>query len=248
MTDSGPKENRKLIGTNGGAGKLCIHGQSSLHSSSRTYAQPSFTLTTTAPTFPEMVFCSVSAGCLGGALGNPADVVNVRMQNDGSLPLAQRRHYRNAVDGLMRIVREEGVKSLGRGLVPNMNRAVLMTCSQLVSYDVSKDMLIKKAGWGEGMPTHFGASLLAGLVATTVCSPIDVIKTRIMNSTEARSAVSIFLTTVRSEGPTALFKGWTPAFLRLGPHTIVTFIALEQFKKWHAIMEEKRVAKLMGQI
>lgn len=40
----------------------------------------------------------------------------------------------------------------------------------------------------------------------------------------------MFFHIVKSEGPTALFKGWLPAFLRLGPHTIVTFIVLEQLK------------------
>lgn len=105
---------------------------------------------------------------MGGAVGNPADVVNVRMQNDGSIPLAQRRHYRNAIDGLVRIVREEGATTLARGLGPNVNRAILMTTSQLVSYDVFKDLLVKRAGWGENVGTHFGASLLAVSFSFTI--------------------------------------------------------------------------------
>jgi len=35
---------------------------------------------------------------------------------------------------------------------------------------------------------------------------------------------------IRKEGPAALFKGWLPAFIRLTPHTIVTFMVLEQFR------------------
>jgi len=42
--------------------------------------------------------------------------------------------------------------------------------------------------------------------------------------------LSILATIIREEGPFALFKGWVPAFVRLGPHTIVTFMVLEQFK------------------
>lgn len=38
----------------------------------------------------------------------------------------------------------------------------------------------------------------------------------------------------KTEGVPALFKGWTPAFLRLGPHTIVTFLVLEEMKRWHS--------------
>lgn len=71
-----------------------------------------------------------------------------------------------------------------------------------------------------------------GLVATTVCSPVDVIKTRVMNDKggEYKSAIDCFTKTVRSEGPGALFKGWLPSYIRLGPQTVLTFVFLEQLK------------------
>jgi len=39
------------------------------------------------------------------------------------------------------------------------------------------------------------------------------------------------LKTVRAEGPFSLYKGFIPHYLRLGPHTILTFIFWEQFKQ-----------------
>lgn len=54
------------------------------------------------------------SGFLGGVAGNPADVLNVRMQHDAALPMESRRNYRNAFDGLIRMSREEGLKSLFR--------------------------------------------------------------------------------------------------------------------------------------
>ncbi|OAQ34667.1 mitochondrial carrier protein [Linnemannia elongata AG-77] len=178
-----------------------------------------------------MLLCGVLAGCVGGGFGNPADVVNIRMVNDGKLPKEQQRHYKHAFDGLFRIVKEEGPAQLMRGLGPNMNRAILMTSSQLVSYDGFKRQLLATPWFKDNLATHFASSLLAGLVATTVCAPLDVLKTRIMNSSgSSTSSTQMFFHIVKSEGPTALFKGWLPAFLRLGPHTIVTFIVLEQLK------------------
>ena len=32
------------------------------------------------------------------------------------------------------------------------------------------------------------------------------------------------------QGPMAFFRGYVPAFVRLGPHTIITFIGIEQLK------------------
>lgn len=32
---------------------------------------------------------------------------------------------------------------------------------------------------------------------------------------------------LRDEGPRFLFKGWTPAFVRLGPNTVLLFVLFE---------------------
>jgi dicarboxylate transporter 10 len=105
---------------------------------------------------------------IGGAIGNPADVLNVRMQNDLSLPPEQRRNYKHALDGLIRLVREEGFKSLSRGLVANTSRGVLMTAGQLASYDEFKKLLMKTGVMKDNLATHFTASFMAGFVATTM--------------------------------------------------------------------------------
>ncbi|KAJ8658207.1 hypothetical protein O0I10_006215 [Lichtheimia ornata] len=190
----------------------------------------------TKPTFGQLLFCSTAAGILGGAFGNPSDVVNVRMQNDGQLPPSQRRHYKNAIDGLIRICREEGPQVLLRGLGYSTTRAVVMTVSQMTSYDEFKDLFSDKLGYGNGLVTHFGASVSAALVATTMCSPLDVIKTRIMSAhnAESRRPISLIIHMATMEGIGSFFKGWLPAFIRLGPHTIVTFLVMEQLKDWHA--------------
>ncbi|KAG8531058.1 uncharacterized protein KY384_004415 [Bacidia gigantensis] len=172
-----------------------------------------------------------TSGFLGGIAGNPADVLNVRMQNDRSLPEAQRRNYKNAVDGLIRMSKEEGWRALFRGVGANSMRAVLMTASQLASYDSFKKLLREKVGMQDGVSTHFTASFLAGFVATTVCSPVDVIKTRVMSASEKEGIVELLTRIYREEGVKWTFRGWVPSFIRLGPHTIATFMFLEQHKK-----------------
>lgn len=90
---------------------------------------------------------------------------------------------------------------------------------------------------------------MQGLVATTVCSPVDVIKTRIMSaSTSERrlSSMTIMSQMYKMEGIRSFFKGWTPAFIRLGPQTIITFVVLEQLKTWHHALQDQQlmVAKI----
>ena len=57
-----------------------------------------------------LVMAGVSGG-IGGIVGAPADMVNVRMQNDIKLPKdsLDRRNYKHAIDGLIRVMREEGL-------------------------------------------------------------------------------------------------------------------------------------------
>jgi len=52
------------------------------------------------------------SGSLAVCIGSPFDIALVRMQNDGSLPINERRNYRNVFDACIRIAREEGVTKL----------------------------------------------------------------------------------------------------------------------------------------
>lgn len=194
-----------------------------------------FTSSPQPPGLFTLVGMACTSGFLGGIAGNPADVLNVRMQSDAALPPEQRRNYKHAFDGLVKMTRSEGPASLFRGVWPNSTRAVLMTASQLASYDTFKQLCINKAGMSDNLLTHFTSSFLAGFVATTVCSPVDVIKTRVMSASPAESAglsvIGLLRDIYRKEGLAWAFRGWVPSFIRLGPHTIATFLFLEEHKK-----------------
>ncbi|GKZ56082.1 mitochondrial dicarboxylate transporter [Aspergillus niger] len=199
----------------------------------------------TSPDSPPGLFTLIgmasASGFIGGMAGNPADVLNVRMQSDAALPPAQRRNYRNAIHGLVTMTRTEGPASLFRGVWPNSTRAVLMTTSQLASYDTFKRLCLENLGMSDNMGTHFTASFMAGFVATTVCSPVDVIKTRVMTASPAegrsQSIVGLLRDITRKEGLAWAFRGWVPSFIRLGPHTIATFIFLEEHKKLYRLLK-----------
>ncbi|KAF4452049.1 putative dicarboxylate carrier protein [Fusarium austroafricanum] len=183
------------------------------------------------PGFATLVALAAGSGFVGGIAGNFADVLNVRMQHDAALPPAERRNYRHAFDGMVRMAREEGPKSMFRGWLPNSGRAMFMTAGQLASYDVSKSLLLQYTPMEDNLKTHFTASFIAGLVAATVTSPIDVIKTRVMSSTYDHNILHLIRDIHRTDGLMWMFKGWVPSFLRLGPQTICTFVFLEMHRK-----------------
>lgn len=172
------------------------------------------------------------AGGIAGFVGNPGEIVMVRLQGDFAKAPEKRFNYKHCFDALFRMVREEGASSLGRGVGPNVFRAILMNASQLASYDFFKAELLKTSYFEDNIACHFTASFAAGTVATTVCSPADVLKSRIMNASGpgSSSTMGAIRTAIKNEGPMFMFKGWVPAWMRLQPTTILIFLTLEQLK------------------
>jgi hypothetical protein len=115
------------------------------------------------------------SGSVGAAIANPTDLVKVRMQAM-SLPTHQlapnaapvptpKHQYKNTFDAFATIFRTEGLAGLYRGVGPTTQRAMILTASQLPSYDHSKHMLLASGWFHEGLLTHCSASIIAGMRA-----------------------------------------------------------------------------------
>ncbi|KAF0685266.1 Aste57867_22810 [Aphanomyces stellatus] len=172
------------------------------------------------------VIAGAITGAFGSALANPTDLVKVRMQAEGT-------RYASMRQAFAEIVRHEGVKGLWKGVGPTVKRAALLTATQIPSYDHSKHLLLNHNVMAEGPVLHFCCSMFAGFIAATVTSPVDVVKTRIMNQKTALYANSLdaLRKIVAKEGVMGLYKGWLPNWMRIGPHTMITLMIFEELRK-----------------
>lgn len=186
------------------------------------------------PGFQWKLLFGMVAGGIGAIIGTPAEITLVRMTADGRLPVAERRNYKHAFDALARITREEGIFTLWRGWQPTVIRAMVLNAAQLAVYSQAKQSLVNNKYMNDGTPAHLVASTISGFASTVVSIPIDITKTRLQNmkNNEYKGTVDVLLKVVRNEGFFALWKGFTPYFLRLGPHTIITFLIMEQLNKY----------------
>lgn len=174
-----------------------------------------------------LALAGAGAGTIAGFVGNPAEIVLVRMQGDAARPPAERYGYKHAFDALAKLVRSEGFSALARGLGPNLTRSILMNASQLASYDAFKALFANYSL--SGTPLHLAASVAAGTVATTVCAPADYLKSRVMSAKEG-SVAEVLKHAIKDEGLSVLMRGWLPAWTRLAPTTVLTFLVLEQLR------------------
>ena len=126
--------------------------------------------------FYTKVGLACTAGAIGATVANPGDVAMVRMQADGKLPVEQRRNYKNIFDAIRRISAEEGVVSLWRGVIPTVNRAMIVTVGHLAAYDEAKQRFLASGYLQEGVKLHFAASFSAAFIASLLSHPVDVVR------------------------------------------------------------------------
>lgn len=195
------------------------------------------------------VFCGVVAGAVSSAIANPTDVLKVRMQAC-STSLQSKSMFECFGD----IKRQEGISGLWTGVGPTAQRAAVLTAVELPIYDICKHRLIKSGYVGDTVFNHFISSFISSLGGAIASTPIDVIRVRLMNQRRLKSGVRFgfgmssdftlqrksrlykgtldcFVQTVRHEGFWALYRGFIPTWLRMGPWNVIFFITYEQLKK-----------------
>ncbi|XP_064144757.1 putative mitochondrial transporter UCP3 isoform X3 [Loxodonta africana] len=155
----------------------------------------------------------ILAGCTTGAMAvtcaQPTDVVKVRFQASIHLGPGCDRKYSGTMDAYRTIAKEEGVRGLWKGTLPNVTRNAIVNCAEMVTYDIIKEKLLDYHLLTDNFPCHFVSAFGAGFCATVVASPVDVVKTRYMNSPPGwyHNPLDCMLKMVAQEGPTAFYKG-----------------------------------------
>lgn len=179
----------------------------------------------------DRLLIGLTAGACGACVGNPAEVVLVRMTTDGRLPPEQRRNYRNAFVALGRITKEEGFMTLFSGVTATIGRAMALNCAQLGMYSQAKSFFSKYLK-GD-MAIYLSSSLVSGFLCAFASLPFDIVKTRVQNAKPGTytGAVDCAIKLYKNEGVLKFWRGFFTYFVRIAPHTILTFLFLEQINK-----------------
>lgn len=181
--------------------------------------------------FYQKAICGLTAGGLGSLVGSPSDLALIRMQADGTLPVEQRRNYRNVFSAMSAIVKESGVGGLFTGAGPTVVRACALNAGMLSTNDQAKEML--DAAGVTGAPKIFGASAIAGFFASACSLPFDFVKTQIQKQKPGpdgtlpyKNAMDCVAKTMAEGGPLAFYKGFPTYYIRIAPHSMLTLIFL----------------------
>ncbi|KAI9318107.1 mitochondrial carrier domain-containing protein [Dichotomocladium elegans] len=171
---------------------------------------------------------------------SPMDLIKIRLQ-------AQRHSmadpmdipkYRNAPHAFYTIVKEEGVRTLYRGVTLTALRQATNQAANFTAYQELK-RIGKKVQNVEDLPAYQTLVIggISGAMGPLTNAPIDTIKTRIQKATSLSGSGWQQFKTVTTEiytkeGLRAFYKGLTPRVLRVAPGQSVTFVVYEKVKKW----------------
>ena len=180
-----------------------------------------------SPNLGAKLVAGVLAGAAAQAATNPLEVAKVRLQGPGA-PTGAGASLLGLLGGA---ARAEGVGVLWKGCGPAVVRAAVLTASQCASYDEAKRVWKDLTGSGECFSTHLGASMLSGLLATAVTTPVDVLKTRMqLERGSSRSALQHAGAVLSAHGVAGLWRGFSASYLRLGPQTALIFVLCEALR------------------
>ena len=181
------------------------------------------------------ILTGASAGATESFVVVPFDLVKIRLQDKKNAHL-----YSGTIDCLKKIIKHEGVLALYNGLEATMMRHITWNAGYFgVIFHVKAHLSIKSE-----LLNNFIAGTIGGCAGTIINTPFDVVKSRIQNSPRTTSPAkynwsipSLFIV-AKEEGFWALYKGFVPKVLRLGPGggiLLVIYTALMEFFGKHKV-------------
>ena len=165
------------------------------------------------------ILTGATAGATEAFVVVPFELVKIRLQDRASAG-----KYNGMVDCVTKIVKAEGPLALYNGLESTLWRHILWNAGYFGCIFQVRE-LMPKAGTKRGqMVNDLIAGATGGTVGTILNTPMDVVKSRIQNSPKVAGSVPKYNwaypavgTVMKEEGFSALYKGFLPKVLRLGP-------------------------------
>jgi solute carrier family 25 2-oxodicarboxylate transporter 21 len=185
------------------------------------------------------ILTGATAGATEAFVVVPFELVKIRLQDRASAG-----KYNGMVDCVKKIVTQEGPLALYNGLESTMWRHVLWNAGYFGCIYQVRALLPKADNKTTQMWFDMLSGATGGTVGTIINTPMDVVKSRIQNSPKVAGSIPKYnwawpslAVVMREEGFAALYKGFLPKVLRLGPGGGILLVVytgvMDFFRKMH---------------
>jgi solute carrier family 25 2-oxodicarboxylate transporter 21 len=165
------------------------------------------------------ILTGASAGATEAFVVVPFELIKIRLQDRSSAG-----KYNGMIDTAMKIIRNEGLLAMYNGLESTMWRHILWNAGYFGCIFQVRELIPKAESKTQKVTNDIISGTIGGTVGTILNTPMDVVKSRIQNSPRVAGQVPKYNwawpavgTVMREEGFGALYKGFLPKVLRLGP-------------------------------
>ncbi|KAG9029035.1 hypothetical protein FRB95_005811 [Tulasnella sp. JGI-2019a] len=174
---------------------------------------------------------SIATGCSAGATESfvvvPFELVKIKLQDKHST-------FTGPLDVVKHIVRNDGVLGLYAGLEATFWRQFWWNGGYFGSIFTVRANMPKAESYSGQLLNNFIAGSIGGFIGTVINTPFDVVKSRVQGATKIPGVTPKYNWTypslvviAREEGFGALYKGFLPKVLRLGPGGGVLLLVVE---------------------
>ena len=182
------------------------------------------------------ILTGASAGATEAFVVVPFELIKIRLQDRASAG-----KYTGMVDAFTKIVKSEGPLALYNGLESTLWRHIVWNAGYFGCIFQARALMPKAANKTQQMRNDLLSGSIGGTVGTILNTPMDVVKSRIQNSPKMAGQAPKYNwawpavgTVLKEEGFGALYKGFLPKVLRLGPGggiLLVVFTGVMDFFK-----------------
>lgn len=177
----------------------------------------------------QATLAGISAGITEAFIVVPFELVKIRLQAKENLGV-----YKNTFDAVTKILAQEGPMALFQGLEATLWRHGVWNGGYFGLIFTLRANLPEAETKSGNMFRNFVAGSIAGTFGTMLNTPPDVVKTRMQNYRAIPGQAPKYvwtlpsaLTIAKEEGVRALWRGFIPKVLRLGPGGGILLVVFE---------------------
>jgi len=192
--------------------------------------------------------CGAVAGAVSRTCTAPLDRLKMVMQAGGGVGGGFDGKF--ALRGAIKdIYRDGGWKAFWRGNGTNVLKIMPESGVKFMAYDLAKHALCTDME-NPKFRERFAAGSVAGFTSQLVIYPMDTVKTRLGISSKGqyRGIYDCMMTTVRREGPLALYKGLGPALVGIIPAVGIDMAIYNQLKDEYRKYRMQRQSSRLGML
>ncbi|XP_077378320.1 calcium-binding mitochondrial carrier protein SCaMC-2-A [Festucalex cinctus] len=174
------------------------------------------------------------AGSLAGVIAQsaiyPMEVLKTR------LALRTTGQYAGISDCAKQIFRREGLSAFYKGYVPNMLGIIPYAGIDLAVYETLKNNYLQQYGTSDpGVLVLLACGTVSSTCGQLASYPLALVRTRMQaqaatGGSQQMTMTALFRQIVRAEGPTGLYRGLAPNFLKVIPAVSISYVVYEHIK------------------